>query len=157
MRTTIKPTMLGAFRTLITCCVFSSAAFAQQTQSRPNPARASTTAAWEYGELFYVGLNLLAAGAASMRALTAAGVPLDAVIQGNPDKKALGPIWLSADTSLFRMLDSVAAQPNPPGRVGGVTLIRLLNALGTKGWELINVPSNPGEPYLFKRQLTPNQ
>jgi len=116
--------MHRALCTLAMCCVFSSAGVAQV---RPSPARAPTSAVWEYGQLFFVGMR---------------------------DQPAIGPIWLSADTTLFGVLDSVAAQPTPPGRVGPATLIRLLNVLGAKGWELVGVPSRSGEPYVFKRQLS---
>lgn len=67
-----------------------------------------------------------------------------------------GPIWLSADTSVFRMLDSAENQPEQPGRAGLVPLIRVLNVLGARGWELVSAPSTSREvSYVFKREVSP--
>jgi hypothetical protein len=89
--------MLRTFFSLALCCVFSSLGIAQQVQIRPNPVRAETSATWEYGLLIYVAV---------------------------PNGSAIGPVWLSADTTLFRALDSAATQPNPAGRAGPTSLIR---------------------------------
>jgi len=114
---------------------------------------------WEYGELFYMDMRFLSiAGRGAVMeptvyALAVAGISRDVKISPDGDRVAIGPVWLSADTTMFGVLDSAAASPNPPYRVGPTTLIRLLNILGAKGWELVGVPSRSGEPYVFKRQL----
>lgn len=67
-----------------------------------------------------------------------------------------GPIWLSADTSISRMLDSAENQPDQPGRAGPAPLIRVLNVLGARGWELVSAPSTSRDvSYWFKREVSP--
>lgn len=75
------------------------------------------------------------------------------IFVGTIGKNPIGPVWLSADTTAFRALDSAAAEPDPTGRAGLTPLIRVLNVLGARGWELVNAPSNR-EAYVFKREVS---
>jgi hypothetical protein len=121
--------MFRAFFTLALCCVFTSVGVAQQVQvqPQPHPVRVQTTAAWEYGTLSY-------------------------------PPRPFGPAWYSADTMAVALVDS-AEKYNPcPGckRVvdHSTPLIRVLNVLGARGWELVSVPIGSEITYVFKREVS---
>src|ERR1041385_7743003 len=84
---------------LLSFCVCAPAASAQSSAAPSKTTTASTRQAWEYGQLIYVGMQ---------------------------DQKALGPIWLGADTTMHKMLDSVSNLPATQGRFALPTSIRLL-------------------------------
>jgi hypothetical protein len=121
--------MFRAFCPLVLCCVLSSVGVAQEAQVRPNPVRVQTSATWEYGELIYAA-------------------------------RPIGPIWLSADTMAVALVDSAENYDPCPGceRVhsNSAPLLRVLNVLGARGWELVSAPSSSREiTYVFKREVSP--
>jgi len=121
--------MFRAFCTLALCCVFTSVGVAQQVQVQPHPVRVQTGPVWEYGELSY-------------------------------PPRPFGPAWYSADTMAIALVDSAENYDPCPGckRVvdNSTPLIRVLNVLGARGWELVSVPSTSHEiSYVFKRQVSP--
>ena len=92
-------------------------------QTRPAAAQSSVIETWEYGQLTFVGLT----------------------------DPPIGPSWLSTDTAAIKVLNTIAAEQSKFGRAGDVTLVRLLNVLGSRGWELVGMPMGSGN-YLFKRR-----
>src|SRR4051812_17260657 len=118
--------MQRALLTLVTGFVFSTVAAAQQPVRRSIPSTAPRIIAWQYGFLIFVEV---------------------------PGAKPIGPIWRSADTTVFAKLDSAVTPQDVPGRPELTPLVRVLDVLGAQGWELVNTPRSRGEPYTFKRRV----